>query len=147
MHLRIDDFMGFVATSRVEPWRPAAERQNRVLGGAVAAAALQFAAGGYSVVVDGHIFPEALDELAPWCEARGVELHYAVLRADLPTCSRRAGSRVRDEPEARDEFARLHARYAELGAREAHVVDADGTPAAVAHAVLAGLSAGRLRVR
>ena len=77
-----------------------------MLGGAVAAAALQFAAGGYSVVVDGHIFPEA-----------------------------------------RDEFARLHARYAELGAREAHVVDADGTPAAVAHAVLAGLSAGRLRVR
>ena len=75
---------------------------------AAAAAALQFVAGGYSVVVDGdgHIFPEA-----------------------------------------RDKFARLHARYAELGDRAAHAIDADGTPDAVAHAVLAALSAGRLRVR
>jgi len=146
VHLRVDDFMPFVVNGWVEPWLPAAEHQNHVLGGAAAAAALQFAEGGYTVVFDGHIFPEGLAGLAPWCARRSVPLHYGVLRPDLATCTTRARRRRPDHPDDLDSFARLHARFADLGVREANVVEATGTPEEVAATVRAAFLSGRLRV-
>lgn len=146
VHIRMDDFMSFVVSGWVEPWRSDSARQNYVLGGAVAAAALQFAEGGYTVVLDGHIFPDALDGggLAQWCAHRGVALHYAVLRPDLATCVARAARRRPGEPDDAESFARLHARFSELGDRETNVIEAAGTPEEVAAAVLAAFSAGTL---
>ena len=69
-HIRIDDFMAFVVNGWVELWLPAAAHQNDVLGRAVVAAAMQLTGGGYTVVVDGTVFPEPLAELAPACAER-----------------------------------------------------------------------------
>jgi hypothetical protein len=52
MYVPIDDFTRFVVNGWVEPWLPESAHQNEVLGGAVVAAAMQFADGGYTVVVD-----------------------------------------------------------------------------------------------
>jgi predicted kinase len=146
VHIRMDDFMPFVVNGWVEPWLPASARQNYVLGGAVAAAAMQFAEGGYTVVLDGYIFPEALDGdgLTQWCARRRVPLHYAVLGADHATCMARVRQRRQGDPDDAASFARLHARFTDLGDREAHVVDASGTPEEVAAFLLAAFSSGAL---
>lgn len=146
VHIQSDDFRPFMVTGWVDPWLPAASHQNDVLGGALAAAAIQFAIGGYMVVVDGTFFPEGINGLAYWTDRRRVPLHYAVLRPDLDTCLARARQRRPGDPEDLKELARLHARFVDLGDWEANLVDADGTPEVVAADVLAAFSSGRLRV-
>lgn len=143
-HVQTDHFISFVVNGWIEPSLPEAAHQNEVLGGAVAVTAMQFAAAGYAVVVDGHVFPDALEALAAACRRRGVPLHYAVLRADLCTCLERATSRGLGECPDRTPFARLHGRFAELGDHEANVIEATGTPDDVAAAVLAAFHSGRL---
>ena len=144
VHVEIDNFMSFVVRGGVEPWRPESAHQNEVLGGAVAAAAMRFAEGGYTVVVDGHIFPERLGGLAQACLARGVPIHYAVLRADPSTCLERVKRRRGGHPEGLDGFARLHDRYTNLGDHESSVIDASGPRAEVGEVLLAAFTAGRL---
>jgi predicted kinase len=144
-HIQTDDFMPFVVNGWVEPWLPDSTHQNHVLGGAVAAAALEFAAGGYTVVLDGPIFPEGLVGLAPWSARRAVPLHYVILRPDLATCLSRVEQRRPGDPDDVDSFAQLHDRFADLGDFEGHVVEATGTPEEVAAAVLAAFSSGRLK--
>ena len=144
-HIRIDAFMPFVVNGWIEPWLPESARQNHILGGAVAAAAMQFAEGGYTVVLDGHVFPDALTELAGACLRRGIPLHYAVLRCDLATCVTRARQRdgVDHDPEP---FAHQHARFTNLGEHEAHVVDASGAAEDVVAAVRSAFMEERLVV-
>ncbi|HEX8771819.1 MAG TPA: hypothetical protein VF711_13720, partial [Acidimicrobiales bacterium] len=92
-HIKTDDFTPFFLNGWVAPWLPESEHQNHVHGAAVAAAAMEFAEGGYTVVLDGHIFPDGLDGLTPRSARRAVPLHYAVLRTDLATCLNRARQR------------------------------------------------------
>lgn len=145
-HVRTDDFMSLVVKGWIEPWLPEADHQNHVLGGAVGAAAVELASGGYTVVLDGPLFPDGVDGLARSSTRRAVPLHYAVLRPDLATCLVRVAQRRPGDPADLESFAQLHARFADLGDREAHVVDATEPPEDVADIVLAGLSSGRFRV-
>jgi predicted kinase len=143
VHLRIDDFLWSVVGGYVHPWLPEAREQNEVIGGAVIAAAMQFLAAGYTVVVDGTVFPDSLEELGRACVRRGVPLHYVVLRADLATCVDRAASRNADGTDAK-QIADVHARFETVGPHERHVVEAVATAEEVAAAVLASFRAGRL---
>jgi hypothetical protein len=154
-HIQIDAFMPFVVSSWVEPWLPEAAHQNRVLGGAAASAAIQFAEGGYTVVLDGHLEPAGVDGLAQICNRRGVPLSYAVLRPDLATCLARAGGRPPGHAVGRAEHRALfepdlladqYARFADLGQYEAHTVDASGTLDEVAAGLLSAFAAERLAV-
>ncbi|MGH9126966.1 MAG: AAA family ATPase [Acidimicrobiales bacterium] len=144
-HVRADDVtFGVIVNGWVEPWLPESAHQNEVLGGAMTAAAMQFALGGYTVVVDGHMFPDGLEGMAEMCARRSVPLHYVVLRADLETCLARATSRgMGERPDPRP-FAALHAKFVDLGAHEANVIEAIGPPEEVAAAVLAAFRSGRL---
>lgn len=144
-HIQADAFMPFVENGWVEPWLPESAHQNHVLGGAVAAAAMEFAEGGYAVVLDGHWFPEGLDGLAQWCTRRNVALHYAVLRPDLTTCLARVTQRRPGDPDDPEAAARLHARFADLGDHEANVIDVSGAPEDVAD--LMGMRASPVRSR
>lgn len=143
-HVRIDDFTSFVVNGFIEQWLSESAHQNDVIGRAVAAATLQFAQGGYTVVVDGHLFPDVLEGLAQAYREHGVALHYAVLRADLTTCLARATLRDLNGRLDPTPFAHLHARFAHLGEFEANVIEATGTPTEVAAAVLAAFRSGRL---
>jgi predicted kinase len=144
VHVRIDDFMRFAVNGWVEPWLPEATHQNRVLGGAVVAAAMEFAQGGFTVVIDGVVLPDALAELAQAFRHRHVPLHYAVLRCNLDTCFERATLRDSAERPDAEGFARLHARFETAGDRQRHAVEAVGSPEEVAAAVLAAFRAGAL---
>ena len=144
VHVRIDDFTRFIVNGCVDPWLPEAAHQNRAVGGAVLAAATHFAHDGYSVVVDGIVLPDSLEELCRAFLHRTVPLHYAVLRCDLGTCSERVTRRDPAEPLDPATIAQLHARFDNLGAHERHVIDVSGTPDEAAAAVLEALQAGRL---
>lgn len=148
--MRLDDFMAFVVNGWVDPSLAESERQSAVLGAAVAATALRFAEGGYTVVLDGQFFPEGVEEMVGIFQTRSLSLHYAVLRPDLETCTTRAGNRGLDTGHFRFDaaaVAQLHARFADLGAYEAHVIDGLSAPEVVAEATLAAFRDGRLLVR
>jgi thymidylate kinase len=155
VHIRMDAFMPSVVRGWIDPWLPEAEHQNRVLGGAVAAAAIQFAVGGYTVVLDGNLFPDGVKGLAQMAAARRVSIHYVVLRPDLATCLDRIDRRPRvatggrpeyEDFDDRNVFAALHDRYADLEEFGAHAVGGTGPAEEIAATVLPALSAGRFAV-
>ncbi len=146
-HVPTDTLMAFVVNGWVDPWLPEADRQHEIIGGVLAAAAMQFARGGYTIVADGHLFPRGIEGLAVACAQRSMPLHYVVLRADLATCLARARRRGKGrwalEPAT---FSELHARFADVGTYEAHVVEAMGPPGDVAADVLTAFREGRIAV-
>jgi thymidylate kinase len=146
VHLRMDDFTRFGVSGWVEPWLPDAVHQNMVVGGAVLAAAIDFARGGYGVLIDSCILPGALDELTQALPP-SVPLHYVILRCDLETCWGRAARRDPAEHLDRERFAQLHARFDGLAEHERHVVEATGTSDEVVGVVLAALRSGTFAAR
>ncbi len=145
-YIRTDDFMPFIVNGWVEPSLPEASHQNHVLGGAMGAAAIQFAVGGYTVIVDGLVFRDGLDGMAEMCARRAVVLHCAVLRPDLSTCLARVRQRRPGDADDPEPIARLHTRFADLGDYERNVIDTTGSPIQIASTLLSAYSAGRLRV-
>jgi len=105
----------------------------------------------YTVILDGHLFPNGLQGLAEGCALRGIAVHYAVLRTDLATCIARRTSEARAREEGPDAARRpnrpvLRASrpFSDLGGFEANVIEAAGAPDGVAAAVLAAFHSGRL---
>jgi predicted kinase len=145
VHLRVDDFLCSVVGGWIDPWLPDAARQNDAVGRAAIAAAMQFVAAGYTVVLDGTIFPDAIDELAPACREQHVALHYVVLRCPFDVARDRAAMRDGKRPEPASATT-LHARFEDLGGYEHNAVDASGPPNDVATAVVTAFTEGALRV-
>ena len=147
VHIRTDDFARFLVSGWIDPWRADSAHQNDVQGAAAAAAAIQFAVGGYTVVFDGHFFPEGIEGMVQMCQQRAVPVHYAVLRADLNTCLARAAQRGpgagRFTFDAK-RLTQLHARFADLGVYEAHTIEASRAAQEVAETVLTAFARGRL---
>jgi predicted kinase len=145
VHLSTDVFMDAIVNGWVDPNRPEAAAQHDAVGGAVAVSAMGFAERGYTVVVDGHFFPDGVAGLAAACSARGLTCHHAVLTADLDTCWSRASARAPGRwPLEFAPFAALHARYAALELDPRRVVDASGSPEMARDAVMVAFRAGGL---
>jgi predicted kinase len=135
VHLQMDPFWFAVVDPALR------EDASRAIGGAALMAAFAFVEdGGFSVVLDGFLLPDALPEVGAACDARGIPFHYVVLQADVETCLRRANGRAPLEDP--DGVRALHARFAVLEGVEHHVVRADGPPEEVARRVLAAVAAG-----
>ena len=146
VHLRVDEFLFSVVGGWIDPWLPEAAHQNDAVGRAAIAAAMQFVAAGYTVALDGTIFPDAIDELAPACREHEVPLHYVVLRCPVDV-AHGAHDRDRAGPDPQPESAAvLHSRFEDLGGYERHAIDATGAPTDVASAVLAAFTSGALQV-
>jgi predicted kinase len=144
VHFPTDSFLRLFNDPFPDPATPRGAHYYEVVGAAMAAAAAELAGGGYTVILDGTIFPDGVGGIAEICGRRGVLLHYAVLRADLAACLERATNRGPAEPPDPDAFKALHAKFAELGEREANVIDASGDPEGVAANVLASFMSGQL---
>jgi hypothetical protein len=96
--LDLDWFFAKVRSGALEPWRPEAHQQNRVVLSAAASAVATFTAGGYFTVAEGILYPFMLDLFFDACEPLGIDLNYAVLSAPLSVVLSRVQSR-RVEPE------------------------------------------------
>jgi predicted kinase len=146
VHIRMDDFTRFVVGGWVDPGRHEAARQNRAVGGAVVASAKQFVEVGYTVVIDGHVFPDAIHELAAAFARQEIPLHFVVLRCDAAVCWERTVSRNPSYPLDRGDWLDLYAKFEDLGEFEANVVDAAGRPEDVATVVVTNLRSGGFAV-
>ena len=148
VHLHTDDFYGYIRKGYVPPWQAGSKAQNETAVAAAAAAAEQFAAGGFEVYVDGVIGPWLL---ASWrgLSARGLDVRYIVLRPDAETAVRRASARPKNAqtPLEADVVRKMCGEFADLGPYEANAVDTSAqTPADTAQMLCRLLRQGGFRL-
>ena len=145
VHFHTDDFYGAILTGFIAPWLPESHGQNRVVMRAIVAAAAEYAAGGYVVVIDGVVGPWFLDGYREAARRLGVALDYVVLRPDRGTAVARARDRqafpLAEYPPG------LYESFADLGELEHHVIDTTTDDAdALARRVRTGAADGRFRL-
>lgn len=140
VHLHGDDFWAVIKQGGVAPYEPESQRQNEVVVSAIAAAAAVYAAGGYTVVVDGIIGPWFLERFRTGVP-RNVQLHYIVLRPTIDVARSRAIGRTEglvDETPIRHMYEEFASR---LGSLESHVIDSSTlTPEETADIVVSAVS-------
>jgi len=131
-----------------DPWPDAATaegaRRYDSVGAAVGAAANRLAMGGYTVILDCPMFPDGVDALSQICARQGVQVHYAVLRAELPLCLARMKHRDGGVSWDLAELDAFHARFHHLTGVDANLIDASKEAESVAHNVLSAFRSGQL---
>ena len=123
-HLESDVFFDFIQSGYLEPWKPEAHGQNRIVMRAVADAAVAYVTAGYFTIVEGIIIPGWFFE--PLRDAiRGADrdVAFAALRAPLDVCVSRARGRSTRPLREEGVLARLWSDFADLGSLEPHVID------------------------
>lgn len=148
VHLRADDVFTWLRKGFVEPWKAEAHGQNEAVMRALVANLCSFAADGYEAIFDGVLGPWFLGPYQAAAKARGLAIHYVVLRPSMTAAVERALGRLGHpltdpEPVVRQ----LSAQFADLGALEPHAIDTSQMSVdTAAAAVRAGLAAGRFRL-
>jgi shikimate kinase len=150
--LDIDWFFAKVRRGSIEPWKPEAHSQNRIVLTAAAEAVAAFAEGGYFTLGEGILYPFMLDLFAVACEPHRIALNYAVLRTPIRTVQRRVQDR-RNEPMHSGALADadvvddLWTQFESHGVAERHRVDSgDHAPETVAEEIDRRLEAGDFRL-
>jgi predicted kinase len=150
--LDLDWFFAKIRRGALEPWRPEAHAQNRAVLHAAAEACTTLAAEGYVCVAEGILYPFMVDLFAAAGAGRGVDLHYAVLRAPIDVVQQRVVDR-RAEPEHFGALADaavvddLWTQFERQGVGERHLVDAGGrSPDEVAEEIDRRFRAGEFRL-
>lgn len=147
-HLHADDFWAHIASGYVDPWLPAANRQNEIVLNAVCGAAADFARGGYSVVLDGVLGPWFLPTLAQRCPYGEFLVDYLILFPSLDRVLANLSGRTGHGFTSADAAQKMHEEFGvAIAGRERHVIDpADLSPEALANHVEAARMAGALRL-
>ena len=150
--LDLDWFFAKLRRGALEPWRAEAHAQNRTVLHAAAEASSTFAADGYVCVAEGILYPFMLDLFAESAAARGVSLHYAVLRAPIGIVQQRVVDRL-VEPQHAGALADaavvddLWTQFERQGLAERHLVDAGRRgPQQVAEEIDRRFRAGEFRL-
>ncbi|MBO0830335.1 MAG: AAA family ATPase [Actinobacteria bacterium] len=126
VHLVGDQVFHWITAGYAPPWMPGTRRQNGTVISAIAAAAVQFAYGGYNVVVDAIIGPWFLPH---WLQIAGRvrPTHYFVLRPSRQIAAMRAvGRRAPGDLVDPKPVAAMFDAFENLGSFEAHVLDSSG---------------------
>ena len=144
VHIPTDMVLRFFDDPFPDPATPEGAHRYEVVGAALAATATQFALGGYTVILDGPMFPDGADGVAEICGRRNVSVHYTVLRADLPTCLERPNGEIRQVPQISTRSRHCTRKFMDLGESEANVINASGKTEQVVDSVLSAFRSGRL---
>ena len=129
VHMHTDDFYAYIRKGYVEPWRREAQEQNVAVMNALAAAAGEFARGGYEALVDGIVGPWFFDPWREQAKAHGLDLRFIVLRPREEETVARAVARE-DHPMRDAEVVRfMWKQFADLGPFEPHALDSSGQAA------------------
>jgi tRNA uridine 5-carbamoylmethylation protein Kti12 len=124
VHLESDLFFRFIQSGYIDPWKPESHEQNTVVMRIVADAAAAYAEAGYFTIVDGIIIPGwFLEPLRDALREAGHPVAYAVLRAPLPICALRAGSRGSQPLGDPQVVERLWHTFADLGPLEPNAIE------------------------
>ncbi len=149
VHLHTDDFWHVIVRGAIPAYLPESDAQNQTVVAAIAAAAFEYAAGGFPTIVDGVVGPWMLPHYRREAARHpGVAVHYLVLRPDRETALRRAQQRT--APDAlvdAEPILGLWDQFAELGELQGHTVDTTRMDAeASAAEVFALVASGRMRL-
>lgn len=147
VHLHTDDFWHYITAGAIPPYLPESDRQNQTVMRVIAQAALTYAEGGYTVVVDGIVGPWMLHHFASG-GIRATVFHYIVLRPAREVTLARAQSRS-GPGILTDEGPILHMwhQFAHLADLESHVLDTtDQTPEQTLQAVRGAVTSGTFRL-
>lgn len=125
VHLRADDFWHSIVSGGLAPHLPKSDAQNHVIMDVVAGAAFGYAAGGFTVIVDGVIGPWMLAHfLRKKSDFRTTAVHYIVLRPDGSTVLARARQRMSSNTlSAEGPILALWTQFLQLGDLEGHAID------------------------
>ena len=126
VHMHTDDFFHYLSKGAIPPYLPESSEQNSAVIEAIAAAAEQYACGGYDTVVDGVVGPWFLE---PWraLVREGYEVHYIILRASREETMRRALERPKLDNETNTELVKtMWEQFCSLGIYEANVIETTG---------------------
>lgn len=147
VHVTTDEFYRAIRTGFVPPYLPGSDQQNKVVVAAFVAAVVEYARGGYDVVVDGVIGPSFLPPFRQAAADEEWTLSYVVLRPDLETTLNRAQNRGTGELKDVDAITGLYGYFADLGDLEPHVIDTTHLdPGEAAAAVRRAVASGTFRL-
>ncbi|OBH15867.1 ATP-binding protein [Mycolicibacter terrae] len=145
VHLHTDDFWHDIVAGGIPPYLPEADQQNQTVLRVIVNAAFTFAAGGYTVVVDGVVGPWMLHHFRDGAAGHpNSRLHYIVLRPNrVVTLTRAKGRTAPNALLDAEPILAMWDQFADLNDLEHHVIDtsqqsADDTLKAVATAVPTG---------
>ena len=148
IHLRADYFGDeFIRNGFLRPWTPESHEQNTTVIRAITAAAVEYANGGYSVVVDGIVGPWFVKLLTETFASHGVVWHYAILLPTSDVTLERSHSRSKTiTQEALD---KMYGEFtSHLDGYEKHVVDSTQLDAPqTAETVCKSMDKGELQIR
>ncbi|QQT70794.1 AAA family ATPase [Brevibacterium casei] len=138
VHLHTDDFWHYIVSGGIPAYLPESDRQNHVVMDVIRAAALTYAAGGYTTIIDGIIGPWMLHHFrSPQHDGTPLRFHYIVLRPDREATLARAQART--TPDALVDPVPIKSmwdQFTDLGDLESHVIDtSQQTPAETLAAV------------
>jgi adenylate kinase family enzyme len=137
-----DAFFSFLDRGSVDPWTAAADRQNKVVIEAAAAAAGRLVAGGYAVVYDGVIGPWFVDD---FLAATGRSaLHYVILLPPAHVALERVRLRIGHGFTNLDAAQHMYEQFAGSGIDHWHVLPATDSPESIAATIAARVTDGSL---
>ena len=145
VHLVCDQFFEAIRSGFIAPWLRESDAQNRTINQAIAAAAVRYAQGGYTVFVDGIVGPWFLDIFRDTARDAGVPFDYVILRPSREA----AVARARDRPESPlpDYPPHIFEGFADVGALERCVLElGDASLEVIAETVRSDLREGRFRL-
>ncbi len=148
VHLRADYFWDeFIRNGFLRPWTPESQEQNTTVIRAITAAAVEYAKGGYSVVVDGIVGPWFVEFVAETFAGHSVVWHYAILLPASDVNVER--SRSRSKTITQEALDKMYGEFtSHLDGYEKHVVDSTHLDAAqTAEVVCKNMEAGELQIR
>jgi hypothetical protein len=98
VNIHTDDFYNNIRKGYIAPWKPGAEKQNKMVSNIMVSCAKHYAEAGYEVVVDGLIG----GALHRWLETvcNDIKIHYIVLYPNMETMflrNKNRGTKLNDE--------------------------------------------------
>ena len=122
VHLHTDDFYRSIRKGFISTWLPEAREQNITVLEAFTASAINYALGGYEVIIDGIIGPWFLD---PWLKAvqSGWDVRFVILRPDEQTTVARAVQRQAGALVNPEIVSHMWKYFADMGPYESHVLE------------------------
>lgn len=121
--LQTDWFYAAIKTGSVEPWLPAAERQNHAVVSAAASAAVEYARGGYFVVLDGVVLQWAREIYDAAMRSAGFEVAFLVLLPRADETVRRGMSRGENHGLTPQVYAEMHRQFVTADFQPDEVID------------------------
>ncbi|QRY64556.1 AAA family ATPase [Gordonia sp. PDNC005] len=122
VHLHADDFWHYIVAGAIPPFDPASAAQNQTVMDVIAGAAIRYAAGGFTTVLDGIVGPWMLHHFRD--RTLDIAVHYVVLRPSRDVALTRAQSRTSPDALVDEQpVLAMWDQFASIGEFEPNVLD------------------------